>query len=106
MIIIIISEKKKDKYLDLAGELKKLWNVKVLVILIVIGKRTRRFGNKKTSEDHPNYSIIKINQNTKKSPRDLRRLAVGQKPVKNSQRSKIMVIIRTVSKCTRYSSKS
>ena len=28
---------KKDKYLDLARELKKLWNVKVTIIPIVIG---------------------------------------------------------------------
>ena len=28
---------KKDKYLDLAGELKKLWNMNVTIILIVIG---------------------------------------------------------------------
>ena len=28
---------KKDKYLDLARELKKLWNVKVTIISIVIG---------------------------------------------------------------------
>ena len=28
--------KKKDKYLDLARELKKLWNMKVTIILIVI----------------------------------------------------------------------
>ena len=27
---------KKDKYLDLAGKLKKLWNMKVMVIPIVI----------------------------------------------------------------------
>ena len=27
----------KDKYLDLARELKKLWNMKVTFILIVIG---------------------------------------------------------------------
>ena len=27
----------KDKYLDLARELKKLWNMKVTIILIVIG---------------------------------------------------------------------
>ena len=31
-----VSEK-KDKYLDLARELKKLWNMKVTVIPIVIG---------------------------------------------------------------------
>ena len=29
--------KKKDKYQDLARELKKLWNMKVMMILIVIG---------------------------------------------------------------------
>ena len=28
---------KKDKYLDLARELKKLWNMQVTIILIVIG---------------------------------------------------------------------
>ena len=28
---------KKDKYLDLARKLKKLWNVKVTIVLIVIG---------------------------------------------------------------------
>ena len=28
---------KQDKYLDLARELKKLWNMKVTIILIVIG---------------------------------------------------------------------
>ena len=28
---------KKDKYLDLARELKKLWNMKVTIVTIVIG---------------------------------------------------------------------
>ena len=28
---------KKDKYLDLARELKKLWNIKVIIIPIIIG---------------------------------------------------------------------
>ena len=40
IIIIIIKLKeweKKDKYLDLARELKKLWNRKVTIIPIVIG---------------------------------------------------------------------
>ena len=32
---------KKDKYLDLARELKKLWNMKVTIVPIVIGA----FGN-------------------------------------------------------------
>ena len=74
---------KKDKYLNLARELKKLWNMKVTVILIVIdalGTVTKRLilglGNKRTSRDHPNYNINKIGQHTEKSPGDLRRLAV------------------------------
>ena len=37
-----------------------------------IGTGTGGLGNKRTSEDHPNYSIIYIGQNTKKSPGDLR----------------------------------
>ena len=41
-----------------------------------IEKWTRRFGNKRTRGDHPDYSIIKIGQNTEKSPGDLKRLAV------------------------------
>ena len=52
------------------------------------------------SGDHPNYSIVEIDQNTKKSPGDLRRLAVTYsrgKPsanagVKNSQKSKMIII--------------
>ena len=45
--------------------------------------RTGGLGNKKTSGDPPNYRIIKIGQNTEESPRDLRRLAVTQTPVRN-----------------------
>ena len=33
----IKGSKKRDKYLDLARELKRLWNMKVLVIPIVVG---------------------------------------------------------------------
>ena len=39
----------------------------------------------KTSEDHSDYSIVKIGQNTEKCPGDLRRLAVSQTPEKNHQ---------------------
>ena len=42
-------------------------------------------GNKRTSRDHPNYNIIENSQNTEKSPRDLRGLAVTQTPEKNHQ---------------------
>ena len=41
-------------------------------------------GLKKMSGDHPNYSIYEINQNTKKSPGDIR-FAVAQTPVEKHQ---------------------
>ena len=66
--------------------------MKMTVILIVVGtvgtvnKRTDKvtggLGNKRTSRDRPNNSIIKIDQNIEKSPGDLRRLAVTQIPVR------------------------
>ena len=43
-----------------------------------IGKGTERIRNKSTSRDHPNDNIIEIIQNTEKSARDLRKLAVTQ----------------------------
>ena len=87
---------KKDKYLDLARELKKLWNMQVTIIPIVIGafgtvttglitKGTGEFGSWRRSGDHPNYYIIENVQNTEKIPGGLRRLAVTQTPVKNHQ---------------------
>ena len=36
-IVKIEESEKRDKYLDLAQELKKIWNMKVTVILIVTG---------------------------------------------------------------------
>ena len=67
-----------------------------------IGKGTGRYDNKSTIGDHPNYSVVKIDQNTEKSPGDLRRLGVTQTPVKkpsanagvnNSQRNRIIITI-------------
>ncbi len=49
----------------------------------MIGIGTGGLGNKKTKGDHKIDSIIKISLNTKKSPGDLRRLAVTQTPVRN-----------------------
>ena len=49
----------------------------------MIFKGTGRLGNKRTSGDHPDYGIIKIGQNTEKSPGDWSRLAVTQIPVEN-----------------------
>ena len=39
--------------------------------------------NWKTNQDHPNYSIVEVGQNTEKSPEDLRRPVVTQTPVKD-----------------------
>ena len=84
--------KKKDKYLDLARVLKKLWNMKVTVIPIVFGAPgTVTKGLVQGLEDLEirgrvetiYYCIIKIGQNTEKSPGDLKRLAVTQTPVRN-----------------------
>ena len=84
--------KKKDKYLDLARELKKLWNMKVMIVPIVIGAcgteskgLLNGFKSWRTCGDHPNYIIIDNGQNTVKSPGDLRRLAITQTPVKDHQ---------------------
>ena len=50
-----------------------------------IGTGIGGLGNEKTNEDHLNYSIVEIGQNTKKSPRNLRTLAVTQTPMENHQ---------------------
>ena len=68
-------------------------NVKMMMIPIVIGalgtilkglvKGTRRGGNQRARADQLDFSITKISQNTEKSPRDLRRLAIPQTPEKD-----------------------
>ena len=80
-------KEKKDK--NLVRELKKLWNMKVMVIPIVIdalGTITKELiqvleNLRIRGWVQTNYSIIEIGQNTEKSPGDLRRLAVTQTPV-------------------------
>ena len=47
-------------------------NSLIIIIIIII----RGLGGWRTSRDHPNDSIVENCQNTKKSPGDLRRLAV------------------------------
>ena len=51
--------------------------------MIVTG--TGGLGNKRTKRDHPNNSIVVISQNTKKSPVDLKKLAVTLIPLSNYQ---------------------
>ena len=57
----------------------------IIIIIIIVGTGTGGLGNKRMSHDHPNYSIIKISQNTEKSPGDLRRLGVTPTQVRNHQ---------------------
>ena len=86
---------KKDKYLNLARQMKKTmeqegdnytnrdWCFWYNHQRNING--TAGFGNKRTCGDHPNYYIIENGQNTKKNPGDFRRLAVTQYPVKDHQ---------------------
>ena len=42
----------------------------------IFGKSSGRVGNRRMSRDHPNKSIVKISQNTEKSPGGKEKLAV------------------------------
>ena len=61
-----------------------------------IRSKTRELGNKRTSGDHLNYNIDEIGQNTKKSPGDVRRLAVTQTPVENHHRTMVFKTLKWV----------
>ena len=49
-----------------------------------LGKWTGRVRNRRASRDHSNYSIGKSDENTEKSPGDLRRLAIIHTPVRGN----------------------
>ena len=55
---------------------------------------TDRVRNQRMSRDHSNY-ITKISQNTEKSPRNLKRLAVTQTPVKDQQLTRVQKLARS-----------
>ena len=85
---------KKDKYLNLARELKKLWNMKVTIIPIVIGAfGTVMKGLLKGLEDIEVGGRVETIQSTAllwtarilRSSGYLKRLAVTQIPVKDHQ---------------------
>ena len=73
---------KLDKYLDFARDLKKLWNMKVTVISIVVGmfgtvyksleKKLEELKIRK-NQVHTDHNIVKIGLNTEKSPGNIRR---------------------------------
>ena len=50
-----------------------------------LGKGAGIVGNWRTSRDHTNYSIVKVVQNTEKSPWDQKRLTVTQTLLKDHQ---------------------
>ena len=87
--------KKRDKFLDLAREVKKTLknegdadtncNLCTRYGYQRIVKGTGRLRNKRARGDHLDYIIIKIGQNTKKISRTLRKLVVTQTPVRNHQ---------------------
>ena len=50
-----------------------------------LGKGTGRRRNQRISRDHPDFSICIIGQNIEKSPRDVGRLAVSERPLVNAE---------------------
>ena len=106
--------KKRNKYLNLPIELRKLWNVWVTVIPIVIGvlgmvpkglnMGAGRIGNWKTYRNRPNKSIVETGHNTEKSSWDLWRYPDTKTPQKDHQptlvrkltRRKLIIIIKIV----------
>ena len=85
----IKESRKVDKYSDLARELRKLWNVRMVVIPVVIGalgtvfKAWKKDWKKWQPEEELRPSrFVEIGQNAEKSPGGLRRLAVTQTLVK------------------------
>ena len=100
-------DKKKTKrkiILTLLENWKKLWNMKMTVMSVVVTKILIKYWrvDLEISRDYSNYSIVQISQNTKKSHGDLRRFALTQTPAeehklrlvwKKIQRSKIIIIM-------------
>ena len=103
-IVKLKENEKKNKYLDLARGLKKLYNSKVTITSIIIGVLgtankglMQGLGNIRVSGDHPNYYIIEIGQNTEKSPEDLRRLKAHQLTLMGKLLGIYMIITLTTS---------
>ena len=51
---------KTEKYMGLDRELKKLWNMCVTVMPIVVGERNWDNGDKEKNQDYTFLSIVKI----------------------------------------------
>ena len=93
-IKIKANEKKNDKYLDLARELKKAVEHECYSVASSnyftwndpqsLRKSSRRDGIRRTSGNYPIYRFVWFHHKTEKSAGELRRLAVTQTPVKRS----------------------
>ena len=98
------NEKKKKKastYVDLARELRKLWNMKVRVILVMIGAlvkiakslerelEKREIGGQ--NEAFQTAALLRSVRILRKSPGNLRKLFVSQTPVKNSANTNLKI---------------
>ena len=97
-------KEKKDKCMVIARKLKNVehksdgytnCNWGCWYIHQRIGSRTEGFGNKGTSGDHLNYSIVEIGQNTEKIPGDLRWLFVLKRQWKKHQLTLIWKLWRS-----------
>ena len=76
---------KKNRDTQSCIRLKKLRLLPIIIIMILsFDNGTGGLGNKRTSGDHNKYSMIKIGQNTKKSPGDLKKIAVTQTPLRSN----------------------
>ena len=81
---------KTDKSVYIARKMKRLWNIRVTEIAIVIGpRRLGKMGLKgwksKGKRGHANENIVKIGYYSKKCLEDLRRVAITKTPVKDNQ---------------------
>ena len=76
---------KKVKYLDLARELKKLWNIVIGAFGTITKGLLKGLDDLEVGRQVETFQITENGQNTETSPGDLRRLAVTQTPVKNHQ---------------------
>ena len=87
VILIFLCEchEKRNKYLDLVRELRKLWNMRMTVVPVVVGalgKRAEKVGNRRAIKDYPNNSIVKIGKNYEKSLEDLKKRSITKTPLK------------------------
>ena len=93
--MIVDKKKERNKYIDLARELKKLWNMKVTVIPIVIGalgkipkgllKRLEDLEIGGQVETIQTTALLRLARILSRVLQILRRLAVTQTPVRNHQ---------------------